>query len=307
MYGNFKFNCLCNFINIMFYNILLAIGLLIFLALGLSFFIAGKIIRVPRELRHEEWKKYDLHPENIHFNSSDGIKLAGIFIKGNLDATIILLHGYGRSKEQMLPQAAFLHKAGFNILMFDFRASGESEGKYITFGVKEKNDLEGAVSYLKTRKDINPEKIGLLGFSMGGAVAIMESGELPEIKAIVINSSYARFKTVIWNNFKIYLKGVPFFPLGWIVLLIIKSRTGIYYPRINPIKYLEKLQKRPLMIIHGTHDKRIPVEDTMEFYKKAPWIKEFWLVKGAGHEDTYSIKSGEYEEKVINFFKKNVL
>lgn len=291
----------------MFYNILFVLALIIFLSLGLSFYIAGRIIKKPRELIPEEWKKYDLKPENIFFNSSDEIKLAGIFIKGTLPATIILLHGYGRSKEQMLPQASFLNKTGFNILMFDFRASGESGGKYITFGMKEQNDLAGAISYLKIRKDVDPRKIGLLGFSMGGAVAIMESAQLPEIKAIIINSSFARFKTIIWNNFQIYLKGLPFFPLGWVVLLLIKLRTGIYYPRINPIKYLGKLQKRSLMIIHGTHDKRIPMEEAMEFYKKAPWLEELWLVKGAGHEDTYSINEGQYKEKVINFFKRHVL
>lgn len=291
----------------MFYDILLALALIIFFSLGLSFYIAGRIIKKPRELIPEEWKKYDLNPKNIFFNSSDGIKLAGVFIKGTLPATIILLHGYGRSKEQMLPQASFLNKAGFNILMFDFRASGKSGGRYITFGMKEQNDLAGAVLYLQYRKDINSDKTGLLGFSMGGAVAIMKSGDMPEIKAIVINSSFARFKTIIWNNFQIYLRGLPFFPLGWLVLLLIKLRTGIYYPRINPIKYLNKLQKRPLMVIHGTHDKRIPIEDAMEFYKQAPWLEELWIIKGAGHEDTYSINEGQYEEKVNNFFKKHLL
>lgn len=291
----------------MLYNILLAIGLIIFFGLGLAFYIAGLIIKKPRELKSGEWRKYDLKPENIFFYSSDGLKLAGVFIKGVLPATIILLHGYGRCKEQMLPQASFLNRFGFNILMFDFRASGESEGKHITFGVKEQNDLTGAVNYLKTRQDIDHNKIGLLGFSMGGAVAIMKSGELPEIKAIVINSCYARFKTVIWHSFKRHLPGIPFFPLGSVVLWIIKLRTGIYYPKINPVKYLAQLRARPLMVIHGAHDRKVPLEDAMEFYQKAPWLKEFWLVKDGQHNNIYDITGLQYDEKVINFFKKYLL
>jgi len=291
----------------MIFDILLGIVLVLFFSIGFSWVIASHIIKQPREISRNEWRRYDLYSESISFYSSDGLKISGAFIKGSNGGTVILLHGYGRSKEQMLPQASFLNKAGFNVLMFDFRASGESEGKFISFGQLEQADLEGSVSYLKARQDVDMDKVGLLGFSMGGAVALMKSGDLPEIKAIVISSTYARFKSVIWQNFQRYFKGIPFFPLGWVVLLIIKYRTGIYYPHINPVKYLHKLQTRPLMIIHGAHDKRVPIEDAMEFYKKAPWLKEFWLVREAEHEDTYSITKDKYEGKVVGFFRKYLL
>jgi dipeptidyl aminopeptidase/acylaminoacyl peptidase len=291
----------------MFVDILLGFSVLTFFLLGFAWFIASQIIKQPREIRKHEWQQYALWPQNVTFKSSDGLNLSGVFIQGKNGATVILLHGYGRCKEQLLPQARFLNKAGFNILMFDFRASGESEGKYITFGQKEQADLEGAVNYLKARGNIDMSRIGLLGFSMGGAVALMKSGDLPAIKAIVINSTFARFKTVIWQNFREYFKGLPFFPIGWIVLWIIKYRTGIYFPMINPIKYLHTLKARPLMIIHGAHDKRIPVEDALAMYQQAPWLKEFWLVKEAAHEDVYIISGEVYESKVINFFNTYLL
>jgi len=291
----------------MVFNVLLGIALIIFFTLGFAWVISSFIIKQPREIKKDEWLRYNLLSQDISFFSSDGLKISGAFIKGTNGATVILLHGYGRSKEQMLPQASFLNKAGFNILLFDFRASGKSEGKYITFGQKEQADLEGAIYYLRARQDVDMKKIGLLGFSMGGAVAIMKSGDLPEIKAIVISSTYARFKSVIWQNFQRYFRGIPFFPLGWVVLAIIRYRTGIFYPKISPIKYLHRLQARPLMVIHGAHDKRVPVEDAMEFYKKAPWLKEFWLLRNAEHDDTYSITREEYEEKLINFYKKYLL
>ncbi len=291
----------------MIYDILLGIILLAFFSLGFSWIIARRIMSKPREIIYYDWDEQKIDYERISFYSSDGLKLAGVFINGTNQGTIILLHGYGRSKEQMIPQALFLNKAGFNVLIFDFRASGESEGKLITFGEKEQADLEGAVQYLKNRKDVEMDKVGVLGFSMGGAVALMKSGDLPEIKAIVINSTYARFKTVIWNNFKRYFRGLPFFPLGYIVLWMIKYRTGIYYPLINPVTYMEKLKARPMMVIHGAHDKRVPIEDAVEFYKKAPWLKEFWMVRKAAHEDTYTITKDEYSAKVIDFFSTYVL
>lgn len=291
----------------MLYNILLGLILLLFFFFGLAWYISTKVISQPREIQKEQWAKYALWPQRVDFQADDGMKLAGIYLQGSNNATIILLHGYGRCKEQMLPQASFLNKAGYNIFMFDFRGSGESGGKYITFGQREQLDLSGAVRYLKTKNQVNINKLGLLGFSMGGAVAMMKSGDLPELKAIVISSTYAHFKTVIWQNFQEYLKGFPFFPLGYFVLWIIKFRTGIYYPQINPVKFLDKLKARPLMIIHGMHDKKIPLEHAMEFYEKAPWLKEFWLASAASHDDLYSITKNEYESKVLNFFQKYLL
>lgn len=288
-------------------NIFLGLVVILFFVFGFAWFIAGVIIKQPRELRKNEWEQYALWPQNITFKSTDGLKLSGVFIQGNNRGTIILLHGYGRCKEQMLPQASFLNKAGFNILMFDFRASGESEGKFITFGNEEKSDLSGAVQYLRQRGNIEMDKIGLLGFSMGGAVALLTSSDLPEAKAIVINSSFAHFKSVIKQNFNNYFKGLPFFPMGLVVLWLMKMRTGTNYPNIDPILQLPKLKARPLMVIHGAQDKRIPVEDAFEMYHQAPWLKEFWLVKEAAHEDVYSITKEMYEQKVIQFFNKYLL
>lgn len=287
-------------------NILLAFTLILFFLVSFAWVIARRIVIQPRELFPEEWKKYNLHPENISFQTSDGLKLAGVFIRGTKRASIILLHGYGRSKEQMLPQARFLNQAGYNVFMFDFRASGESEGNYITFGQNEQRDLVGAVRYLKTRSDVDSHQIGLLGFSMGGATALMTSNDLPEIRAIVVCSSFARFKSVIWQNFKEYFKGLPFFPLGWIVLYLIKLRTGIYYPRINPITYIHKLKARPLMVIHGTHDQKVSVRDAMEIHKQAPWLKEFWIVQNAGHDNLYEFSKEEYEHRVLSFFQQYI-
>lgn len=287
-------------------NILFAILLLAFFLFGLAWYMSNRVITFPRQIKKEDWDKYDLNPEVISFFTPDRIKIIGSLIKGIKQSTIILLHGYGRSKEQMLPQAAFLNKAGYNILMFDFRGSGESGGRYITFGQREQKDLDGAIKYLREREDVDINKLGVLGFSMGGAVAMMKSGDYDEIKAIVISSTYARFKTIIWQNFKEYLRGFPFFPLGYITLWIIKFRTGISILQVNPIFYLHKLKEKPLFLIHGAHDKKIPMQNAMEIYKKAPWLEQFWFVKDADHDDLYEVTKQEYQDRVLVFFNKHL-
>ena len=288
-------------------NILLGFGVLVFLLVGLAWVISTRIITWPREIFPEEWKKYSLLPERVTFMAEDGIRLAGALIPGTNGATIILLHGFGRSKEQLLPQANALNKAGYNVFMFDFRGSGESAGKYITFGGREHLDLVAAVHFLKKRTDIDMSRFGVLGFSMGGVVAMLKAHDIPEIRAMVINSTFARFKNVIASNMRDYFKGVPYFPVGWLVVLVIRLRTGIWFTDINPIIQLDALKQIPLMFIHGTNDKKVPVEDALEYRRQAPWLKEFWLVQNADHDNLYAVSQEQYDPKVISFFGQYLL
>ncbi|MBI2651860.1 alpha/beta fold hydrolase, partial [Candidatus Woesearchaeota archaeon] len=113
--------------------------------------------------------------EEVSFKSADGIKLNGWLIPNNkTKATIIVMHGYPADKANLLGIAEFLVK-DFNVFLFDFRSFGKSEGKYTTVGYLEKNDLLGAINYLEKEKNIT--KIGLYGFSLGGAVALMANNE----------------------------------------------------------------------------------------------------------------------------------
>ena len=89
--------------------------------------------------------QFDLPLEDVHFQSRDGLRLAGWFIPGTNGATVILAHGRGSERSRMLPHANYLHKDGFSVLIFDFRYRGESEGDESTLGAKEPWDIEGAV------------------------------------------------------------------------------------------------------------------------------------------------------------------
>ncbi|MFH0805081.1 MAG: alpha/beta fold hydrolase [Patescibacteria group bacterium] len=288
-------------------NILLGFAVLLFFLVGFAWVISTRIITWPREIFRDEWKRYALWPERVTFAAQDGLRLAGIFLRGMNGATVILLHGFGRSKEQLLPQADALHRAGFSVFMFDFRGSGESAGKYITFGGREHHDLVGAVEYLRSRSDVNMLRIGVLGFSMGGVVAVLKSADIPEVRALVVNSTFARFKSVIQVNMRDYFGWMPFFPIGWLVILVIRFRTGIWLTSINPILRLGNLRQLPLMVIHGALDRKIPVEDALEYQKKAPWLKEFWLVRHADHDDLYRVSQEQYDVKVIGFFREHLL
>ncbi|MDP7476391.1 MAG: tRNA U-34 5-methylaminomethyl-2-thiouridine biosynthesis protein, partial [Candidatus Woesearchaeota archaeon] len=117
----------------------------------LTFIMSIKPGKWPIEFTPESFK---LKYEDVTFESSDGLKLKGWFIPSDKsNDTIIVMHGYPTNKADVLPFSMFLLKK-FNVFLFDFRSFGESEGSYTTAGYKEVKDLDGAVKYLKSRKNV---------------------------------------------------------------------------------------------------------------------------------------------------------
>ena len=169
----------------------------------LTFLMSIKPGKWPIEFTPESFK---LKYESVSFESSDGLKLKGWFLPSDKsNNTIIVMHGYPTNKANVLPFSMFLLKK-FNVFLFDFRSFGESQGSYTTAGYKEVNDLDAAVKYLESRKDV--KNIGALGFSLGGSVAIMNKNN--NIKAVVADSAYSNLNNMIKVMYKLSNKGIAF-------------------------------------------------------------------------------------------------
>ena len=239
-----------------------------------------------------------LKHEEIVFKSADGIKLSGWLIPNNkTKSAIIVMHGYPADKANLLPTAEFLAK-DFNVFLFDFRSFGKSEGKYTSVGYLEKNDLLGAINYLQKEKNIT--KIGLYGFSLGGAVALMTNHE--NVKAIVTDSAYAKLSHMVEQMYGIFF--VLKYPLAYLTKLY-----GILFLKINidnasPVDNIKNI-KVPILVIHAEKDSQIPVNEAYLLHNANP-KSELWIAENADHGMTHSINPKKYEEKVIGFFKRNV-
>src|SRR3989338_2543502 len=237
---------------------------------------------------------FGLNYEEVLFNSADGIKLSGWFIPHNkTKSTIIVMHGYPADKANLLGIAEFLAK-DFNVFLFDFRSFGKSEGKYTTAGYLERNDLLGAIEYLQKEKNIT--KIGLYGFSLGGAVALMTNHE--NVKAIVTDSAYAKLSHMVQHMYRIFF--VLKYPLAYLTKLY-----GMLFLRINlddasPVDNIKNI-KMPILLIHAEKDSQIPISEAYLLHdanKKA----ELWIVENAEHGMTHSIDPKKYEKRVLEFF-----
>ena len=251
-----------------------------------------------------EWSLADyprLQPEEVHVNSRTGAVLAGRFFPGSSRATVLLVHGYGGNQDELLPVAGALHDAGFSVFTFDSRGSGRSSGT-ITFGARERDDIESVVDYLTTRPDVDAGRIGALAFSMGAASTIMAAAGDKRIKAVVSDAGWADVHH--WLRPRLQDMFVHprdrFTPLS---MKLIELRTGIDFDKLKPGDVVGDLAPRPLLLIHGTRDDVVPPSDADELFAAAKEPKELWLVQGAAHGDTLRPGGPTSSERVVAFFR----
>jgi pimeloyl-ACP methyl ester carboxylesterase len=247
--------------------------------------------------------EYGLQGEEISFTTPDGLKLRGVWIPStSSEKAVIILHGHGGSYDFDLYRAPALHRAGFNVLLFDFRAHGRSDGRQMTFGYQEQRDMDGAMEFLHQH---GVRHIGLLGFSYGGIVAMLYSAENRDIEAVVSDGGPARMRTAI------AARGVEMgFPLwltralAWLIICITSIRLRASLFHYEPIRHVGRISPRPILFIHGDHDQYLP--DFDELYAAAGTPKALWRLPDAGHTTASQLYPEEHSRKVIEFFERNL-
>jgi len=132
-----------------------------------------------------------LRADRVEFQSTDGVPLSGWLIYGDREApAIILCHDLGQSKATFLDPAVSLQRAGYNLLLMDFRGHGDSGGNGSTLGVEERYDVVGAIDFLRTRRDLSAERIGVWGIGMGAYAGLLAAAERKEVVALALDSLY---------------------------------------------------------------------------------------------------------------------
>ncbi len=268
-------------------------------------------IHPPTFKTDDEPSRYGLVYERVSFKTSDGLILRGWYIPGAPPsdqqgqggcATILVGHGYPFDKANILYHALFLHRR-FNLLLFDFRYFGESEGRYTTAGLLETRDVDAAVGYLEGRGDIDPNRIGAMGFSMSAAAFIM--ARHPSIKAIVGDSPYATLEGIVGRQY-FFLPGPTKWPLVALTKLYAWLLLGLNVSDAAPAEAVKQLET-PLLVIHGDADSQIPVEHAHQIQAHAnPETTDVWIIKGADHGMAHALAGPEYEVRITRFFEEHL-
>lgn len=265
----------------------------LFIYFSLSFYFLYAYTHPSRFISGFVPKDLGLEYEDVILKTEDGIKLATWFIpQKNSNKAIIICHGYPADKGNVLEIAAFL-APHYNLLLFDFRAMGKSQGRFTTAGWRERQDFLTAIRFLKER---GFNDIGAFGFSMGAAVILMSDS--PDIKAIVSDSSYASLESVlnlIFRNFGFFR-----YPL----VRIMKFWTIIFFKididKVSPLKYISQI-KVPLFLIHSQQDSQIPLAHAQLLHKENPQ-SELWIIPEAEHGSGMVLRQEEYQRRVLKFF-----
>jgi pimeloyl-ACP methyl ester carboxylesterase len=279
--------------------LLIIIALILVSGLVLSFYFTkrGQLSEV------HTVDEYGLVGENVAFKASDGLTLQGVWIPTpGSDKAVIILHGHGGSYDFDLYRAPALQQAGFNVLLFDFRAHGRSEGKHMTFGFEERRDVLGAIVFLHQR---GVQHIGLLGFSYGGIVSMLVTPDCPDVQAVISDGGPARMRTAIAA--RAVEMGLPLWlgkALAWLMLSLTSLRLGVNLFKYEPIRWVGKISPRPIFFIHGEHDQYLP--DFDELYAAANPPKELWRLADAGHTTASQLYPEEHTRRVIEFFQRTL-
>ena len=233
----------------------------------------------------------------VSFLSQSGSTIKGWMLEAKQGkGGVLLLHGVRSNRLQMLNRAKFLQKEGYDVLLFDFQAHGESKGESITFGHLESLDVEAAYAYLEDRL-CNPT-IAVIGVSLGGASALLSSVKT-KAQVLVLESVYPSIEQAIDDRMKIYLgsMGEYFSPL---LTLQLEPRLGFGIDKLRPIDEVSKVTSA-VLVVAGEKDIHTTLQESKQLFSKANEPKELWIVKGAKHVDFDALLGKEYEERILDF------
>lgn len=251
-----------------------------------------------------DYKDYEtMEYEEIKVKSKEGFTLKGYYYtpNGNTNKVMIIHHGYTANHYVCLQFAKIFFDEGFNVLLVDMRSHGESEGKYITYGEWEREDLDIWVNLIREKvgKD---GVIGLHGQSMGGATVLMYGGKYGDkVDFIISDCAYSKGKEIVREQFK--EKKVPFFPVYQILNRHLKKVCEFDMDKISPLDDI-KNSKTPVLFIHGTGDELVPHYMSEDMFNAKNGEKDMLLLILEGrHVGAYYKDPIKYKNAISDFLK----
>lgn len=241
--------------------------------------------------------------EDIELKTADGLTLRGWYLPHEQgQGTVIYCHGLFNQRSELLDQAVFMHRNGFRGLLFDFRRHGQSDGAITTFGYYERQDVEAAVRYVTGQKGETGPVI-LWGISMGAANALLAGAQLPAVKGVIAESSFYSARETLRQDLGRMFR-LPVFPFANLIEWMTERRLNIDLDALDLGKTVPKLGNRPVLLVGGTADVRMPIANNTRLYDAIPGaMKEQFVVEGAGHADAWRMATDAYKTRVLQFLK----
>jgi fermentation-respiration switch protein FrsA (DUF1100 family) len=232
--------------------------------------------------------------EEVAFQTSDGKRLWGWFVpaRGASKGTVIHFHGNAENLTTHAMAIRWLPDAGYNVLAFDYRGYGKSEGSPTRAGTIV--DGLAAVDYVKTRPEYDPDRLFVYGQSLGGAVATVVAAKRPEVRAVVAEATFGDYRGIATEHLR---RRVLFKPAAQLLSAVALSDG------FNPIDVVDQIAPRPLLVITGEKDTICYPQLGRELYDVAKEPKAYVEVPGAYHLEAVEAGGRELRERVIATFE----
>jgi fermentation-respiration switch protein FrsA (DUF1100 family) len=254
----------------------------------------------PRDKKFVTPWELGLPYEEVSFRTEDGLLLRGWWLPAaEAKRTVIALHGHRGARHHCVGIGAALWRRGANVLLFDHRGRGSSEGELMSLGHFETADASAAVGYALSRAPGLP--LGLIGYSMGAAVAVMAAARDERVRAIVADSPFASERRLVRSLLKKQAG-----PLHGPIAALTERILPYDSREVDPLRAVTKVAPRACLFIHGQLDKTCNPEHSLRLYEAAGEPKELWLLEGAGHCDAYFADREAYCERVAAFFEEHL-
>jgi len=240
--------------------------------------------------------EHELSVVNVSFYNWRGELLSGWLSVSEPEAPVIILaHGTPGNRLSMVQRSLFLRQHGYSVLLFDFQSYGRSQGAFSTLGMVESEDILAAISFLHGKPETMFSKIGVLGLSMGATAAVLAASRSQDIVALVAESCPVDATRVPGD--------VPNDEARLADQQLVEQVYGVDITQARPIDVVTKLAGHtPIFFINGDADTITPLPGMMALYATAGEPKQYWVVHGAGHAQSYESNTNEYMQRVNAFF-----
>jgi pimeloyl-ACP methyl ester carboxylesterase len=234
------------------------------------------------------------------FKTKHGLAVHGWYLPGNNRAAVLLAHGSGGDRRDLLPEARALASAGFSVLMYDHPGHAESEGPPDWYDTIPEAML-AAVDWLTLQSEVDAQRIGAFGFSMGAYVLARAGARDQRIAAAVFAGC---FSDAIAQAHYEYRRWGPLttLPALWVM------RAGGHDPAsMRPVDDIAKFGSRPLLFIAGARDGLVPASMARELYEHASGPRQLWIIESAAHGDYAARAGAAYDARLREFFARALL
>ena len=277
------------------------LGVLLVAYLGIVLRTSWVLTHPRRDFVPEGYEPTELPFERVQLRSLGGYGLAGWYARHDeAPGTMVFSHGVWSNYREMVSRAEALWRRGFSVLLFDYRACGESEGRTTTLGKKEVDDLLGVLDFLAG--EAAGGRIGVWGNSMGASVAIMAAGRCPDIDAVVSDSTFAVLADNIDHGFRA-ATGLPGWPFRNAIFALGQALAGADLRSVRPVDCVAALSPGPLLLVQGEEDRLVHPREARSLLTAAGEPKELWSLPDCGHVEAFYLRPEELTDRVVRFFR----